>query len=65
MDESNNGRYDIILCRDLPNALGLDIKFSDNVIIGGDWLYSGCSSHMIYVKKYYFKSLTDKIVKLE
>ena len=34
MDESTNGRYDMILGRDLLTALGLDLKFSENVLIG-------------------------------
>ena len=35
VDESSNGIYDMILSRDLLTALGLDIKFSKNVNIGG------------------------------
>ena len=35
VDESTNGKYDMILGRDLLTALGLDLNFSDNVIIGG------------------------------
>ena len=33
VDESTNGRYDMILGRDLLTALGLDLKFSENVIL--------------------------------
>ena len=32
VDESNNGRYDSILGRDLLTAMGLDLKFFDNII---------------------------------
>ena len=35
VDESTNGRYNMILGRDLLTALGLYLKFSENVIIGG------------------------------
>ena len=35
VDDSTNGRYDMILGRDLLTALGLDLKLSKNVIIGG------------------------------
>ena len=34
VDESTNVRYDMILGRDLPTALGLNLKFYDNIIIG-------------------------------
>ena len=34
INESTNGRYNMILGRGLLTALVLDIKFSDNVIIG-------------------------------
>ena len=35
IDKSTNGRYDMMLNRDLLTALGLDLKFADNVISGG------------------------------
>ena len=34
VDESTNVRYDMILGRDLLTALGLNLKFYDNIIIG-------------------------------
>ena len=34
MDESTNDRYNMILGRDLFTTLGLDLQFSDNVVIG-------------------------------
>ena len=36
IDESTNGGYDMILGRDLLTALGMYLKFSDNIIIGGE-----------------------------
>ena len=36
VDKSTNSIYDMILGRDIITALGLDIKFSENVIIGGE-----------------------------
>ena len=42
VDESTNGRYDMILGRDLLTALVMDLKFSDNVIIDGEVQYKGC-----------------------
>ena len=53
----------MILVRDLINALGLDIKFSKNIIIGGDVPNQGCSAPMVDLINYEVKSLTDKIVK--
>ena len=57
VDESTNGRYDIILGRKLLTALGLNIKFSESVIIGGEGPYEGCSTDMVYVSNYYFESI--------
>ena len=55
----------MILGGDLLIALGLDIKFSEKVIIGGEGTFEGCSSPMVDVSNYDFKSITDKTVKLE
>ena len=51
--------------RDLLTALGTDLNFSENVIIGDEGPYEGCSSPMVDVSNYNFKSITDKTVKLE
>ena len=53
----------MILVRDLINALGLDIKFYENIIIGGDIPYQGCSAPMVDLRNYEVKSLTDNMVK--
>ena len=65
VDESTNGRYDMIRGRDLLTALGLDIKMSENVITGGEGPYEGCLSPMIEVSNYDFKYISDKTVKPE
>ena len=39
VDDSTNCRYDMIQGRDLLTTLGLDLKFSDNVISGGKGPY--------------------------
>ena len=44
VDESTNGRYNMTLGRDLLTALGLDLKFSLNVIHDGEGPYKGFSS---------------------
>ena len=63
--ESTTGRYDMILGRDLITALGLDLKFSENIVTGGKGPYERCSEPMVDVRNYDFKYLTDKIVKPE
>ena len=65
MDESTNGRYDMILGRELLTALGLYLKFYENFIIGREGLYEGCSAPMFDVINYGFTSITDKTVKPE
>ena len=62
-DESTNGKYDIILGRDLITALVLDLKFYDNVMIGRHGPYEGCLSLMVGVNNYNFKYITDKTIK--
>ena len=64
VNEYTDGRYDMILGRDLLTALGLDINFSENVIIGEEGPYIGCSSTIVDVINYDFKSITDKTVKM-
>ena len=49
VDRSINGRYYMILGRDLLTALGLDLKISDNVILGREGPYKGCSAPMLDV----------------
>ena len=41
LDESTKGRYYMILGRNVPTALGLDLKFSDHVIVGVEGPYEG------------------------
>ena len=55
----------MILGRDLLTTLWLDIKFSENIILGGDGLFKGCSEPMVYFSTYDFKPLTENKVKPE
>ena len=41
VDDSTESRYNMILGRYLLTKLGLYLKFSEHVIIGGDGLYEG------------------------
>ena len=50
--------------RDLLTALGLDLKCSKNVILGGEGLYKGCSVPIVDVGNYDFNIIMSKIVKL-
>ena len=63
MDKQTNRKYDMILCRYLLTALGLDINFSENITIGDGGSHKRCSAHMANLSSYKFKPLTDKIVK--
>ena len=65
VDRSTSGRYDMILGRDLLTSLGMDLKFYENVIIGGEGPYKGCSVPMFDIRNYNFKSITGKTVKPE
>ena len=65
VNKYTNDRYDMILGRDLLNAMGMDLKFYDNVVIGGEGPYKGCSSPMVDVSYYNFTYITDKTVKPE
>ena len=53
----------MILVIELLTALVLDLKFSQKVVIGGEWSYERCSVPMVDISNYDFKYLTDKIVK--
>ena len=63
VNESTNGRYDMVLGKDLLTTLVLDVKFSDNVKIGSEVTYEGCSAPMVDVTNYNFTFITDKTVK--
>ena len=52
MDDSTKGGYRMILGTDLLNALGLDIKFSEHVIIGSTVPYEGCPAPIVEINKY-------------
>ena len=51
--------------KDLPTSLRIDLKFSDNVISGGEGLYEGCSAPMVYISNCGFNLIMDKTVKTE
>ena len=53
----------MILGRDLLTAMGLDLKFSENIIIVGEGLYKWCLVPMVDLGNYDFKYLTNKIVR--
>ena len=65
VDESSNGRYEMILGRGLLTSLGMDLKFSDNFIIGSNIQYEGLSAPMVDVSNYKFILLIDKTVNQE
>ena len=59
VDNKTNSRYDMILVRDLIATLGLDIKFSEKLVIGGEGPYEGCLAPMDDFINHDFKSLTE------
>ena len=62
IDGSTNGRYDMILGIDLLTALGLDLMFSRNDILGREGPYEGFSAPMVDVRNYGFNIITAKTV---
>ena len=61
--KSTNIRYDMILGIYLLAALGLDIKYSDNIILGGDGPFKGLLVPTVDISTYDFKPLIDNKVK--
>ena len=55
----------MILGRYLLTNLGMDLKFSVYIIIGGEVPYKGCSAPMVELSNYEFKYITYITVKLE
>ena len=53
----------MIVGRDLLTALGLELKLSENFIIGGKGIYEGCPKPMADIINYDFVTVTDKTVK--
>ena len=50
----SNTRYTMVLSRYLLTALGLNISFPENIVIGDEGPYEGCSAPMVDVSNYYF-----------
>ena len=65
MDNYTTGSYSMVLVRDLLTAMGLDLKFSKNIVIGGNGPHERCSTPMVDVSNYDFEPLTEKFVKPE
>ena len=64
--DSANGRYVITLCRDLLSDLGLNLKFSGQIIEGYDGPFKGSKATMVDLGAYKFKYLnTGKITSRE
>ena len=59
------GRYDMIMGRDLVTTLRLVIKFSKHIIIGSAVSYEGCLVSMVDINNYNFNTPMDKIIKTE
>ena len=60
VEESANGKYDMILGRYLLTSLGLNLKFSGNVMHVGEGPYKWCSAPMVDVNNYDFNIFNGK-----
>ena len=65
MDDSNKGRYYIILVRDLLTALGLNLKFYGHSIESYDGTFKGSTAPMVDMGKYGFKDLNTRNITSE
>ena len=57
VDDSNKGRYDMILGQDIWTELGLNLKFYEHVIEADDGLFKGSTTPMVDLGTYGFKYL--------
>ena len=57
MDDSDKGRYDMILGRAILTALGINLKFYERVIEPDDGPLKGSSAPMVDIGTYGFKHL--------
>ena len=57
VDDSNAGRCDIIIDRDLLNKLGIDIKISMNTIECSEGPYQGCTTPIVNIDDYDFEPI--------
>ena len=55
IDDSNKGRYDMILGRYLLTKLEWNLKFSDHFIEADDGPFKGCTMSMVGLGTYEFK----------
>ena len=60
VDYSAKGRYDMILGRYLSKELGLNLKFSDNVIEYYDGPFKGSKAPVVDLGTYEFKYLNTR-----
>ena len=59
--DSIESRYDIILGRDLLNALVLDLKFPKYFTGSGKGSYKDCSAPMVELTDFDFKALMERL----
>ena len=61
VDESTEGRHDMIIGRDLLNTLGINIKLSYNTIDYGKGTYQGCTTTMADLNNYDFNFINGNM----
>ena len=65
VDDSANGRYDMILGRDILPELRLNLKFSEHVIKADEGTFMGATSPMVDLGACIFKDLNTGKIKPE
>ena len=65
VDDSDKGRYDMILGRDVLKELGLNMKFSLHVIEADDGHFKGYTTLMVDLGTYIFKDFNRGKIKPE
>ena len=60
MDDSDKGRYDMILGKNILTKLGLNLEFSDHVIEAEYGSFNGSTAPMVGLDKYEFKYLETR-----
>ena len=65
MDDSDKGRYDMILEQDILTELVLNLKLYEHVIEADVVHFKGYSTPMVNLGKYIFKDLNEGGIKPE
>ena len=62
MDDSNEGRYNVVIGSYLFTASVIDLNFYDNTIECGKVPHQGCTSSMVNLNNYNFNPINGKML---